>query len=213
VVNPDEIVREFGADTIRLYEMFMGPLEDQKPWDTKGAVGVRRFLDKVWSVKDKIGDVDNPDCVHLLHQTIKKVTEDLAAMKFNTAVSQMMIFVNALGEAELVPRAVYETFLVLLSPFAPHLCEELWEQTGHATSIFSESWPKWNERLVKDELVAVAIQVNGKLRGTMSVSPDLSEAEALARARSQANVEKHLAGKEVVKAVYIPGRLINLVVK
>ncbi|MBU0646255.1 leucine--tRNA ligase [Patescibacteria group bacterium] len=213
VVNPDEIVEQFGADTIRIYEMFMGPLEDAKPWNTEGAVGVRRFLDKIWNAKDKIHGADEAGLKKLLHKTIKKVTADIQDLKFNTAVSALMIMANAMQNAAMVSSGIYEKYLILLAPFAPHLAEELWEQTGHKESIFNQAWPKHDEALAKDDLVQVAVQVNGKVRGTMEISPDLSESDARARAEAVENVAKHLEGKKIVKVIYIPGRMVNLVVK
>ncbi len=213
VVNPDDIVREYGADTIRAYEMFMGPFDDPKPWDTKGVVGVRRFLDKVWNLQEKLGETDDPELTRVLHKTIKRVSEDLDAFKFNTAVAQLMICTNAMQEALTVPRDVFATFVAVLAPFAPHIAEELWERLGRKKSVFAQGWPEHDPALAKDELVKVAIQVNGKLRGTMAVAPDMSEADARERAVAEQNVAKHLEGKEIVKVIYVPGRMVNLVVK
>ncbi|MFC1788056.1 leucine--tRNA ligase [Patescibacteria group bacterium] len=223
VINPDEIVREYGADTIRIYEMFMGPLEDAKPWDTKGAVGVRRFLDKVCGVKDKlrdpppfqggVGGGSDDELNRPLHKAIKQVTHDLEQMKFNTAIAAMMSLSNQMQKAEYVRREVFEKFILILCPFAPHLCAELWEQLGHSESVFDRPWPEFDARLVKDDLITLAIQVNGKLRSTVEVAADLSKAEASERALADSMIQKHTEGKEVVKVIYVPGRLINFVVK
>ncbi len=221
VVNPDEVIELYGADSIRLYEMFMGPLEDAKPWSTNGIVGVRRFLDKVWGMRMKFeirnskseenSKVEN--IKKIVHKTIKKVTDDIDAFKFNTAISQMMICVNAMMEFEEVPREEYEMLIAILAPFAPHLAEEIWSDLGHTTSIFDEAWPTYDPGLLVDELVPIAIQVNGKLRATVELSPDLPEKDVQDRALATENVIKFVEGKEIVKVIFVPGRLINIVVK
>ena len=206
VINPDDVVNEFGADTLRMYEMFMGPFEDDKPWDTNGILGVRRFLDRVWSLMEG----SDPSLEKLLHKTIKKVTEDTGRMRFNTAISQMMIFVKA-ATATGVAMDQMRRFVTLLAPYAPFLAEELWERVGGATSIHLEPWPLFDPELAKDDVVALAVQVNGKLRATFEVSPDLSQEDVEALARGDAHVASYLKG-EVKKVVFVPGRLINFVV-
>ncbi len=233
VVNPDDVIEQYGADSIRLYEMFMGPLEDAKPWSTNGIVGVRRFLDKVWGMRVRVlgvkgsevprgisvypnlrtSEPPNLSVNRLVHKTIKKVTDDIDAFKFNTAISQMMICVNAMMELEEVPRKEYEMLIAILAPFAPHLSEEIWADLGHTTSIFAETLPSYNPAFLIDELVPIAIQVNGKLRATVKLSPDLPEKDVQDRALATENVTKFVDGKEIVKVVFIPGRLINIVVK
>ncbi|MEI6510734.1 MAG: leucine--tRNA ligase [Candidatus Uhrbacteria bacterium] len=213
VVNPDEVVEQYGADALRLYEMFMGPLEDAKPWDTSGIVGVRRFLDKVWMMRERVVDGDNSDAMRAVHKTIKKVSEDIDAMKFNTAISAMMICANALQTAETIPRDAYGSFVKLLATFAPHLGEEIWHDLGNASSVFDEAWPTFDEAMLVDDLVAIAVQVNGKLRGTIQMDPSSNEKDVQDRAVATENVAKFLEGVEIVKVIYVPGRLINIVVK
>jgi len=212
VINPDDVVAEYGADAIRLYEMFMGPLEDAKPWSTEGVVGVRRFLEKVWKLSERVGDGHDDAMTRLVHKTVKKVTEDLDAMKFNTAIAQMMTCTNALSELDVVPREGFEMFVRVLAPFAPHVGEEVWEKLGHERSIFAEAWPAFDAALIKDDRVKLAVQVNGKLRATIEVSPDLAEADVQERALADSNVQKFTEGKQVAKVVFVPGRLINIVV-
>lgn len=222
VVNPDDVVEEFGADSLRMFEMFMGPLEDAKPWNTKGIVGVRRFLEKIYSIvenKDLIAcDCSTGDCAstpkglpNLLHKTIKKVGEDIEEFKFNTAISQMMILLNEMSKHERLPKAAVEKLVQLLSPFAPHIAEELWEKMGHSESIFKERWPAYSPELIKDELFNLVIQVNGKNRDVIEVSADISEDEVKKISLESENVKKWIVG-DVKKVVYIKGRLVNIVV-
>ncbi|TAK03327.1 leucine--tRNA ligase [Patescibacteria group bacterium] len=212
VINPDDIVHEYGADALRLYEMFMGPLEDAKPWDTKGLVGVRRFLDKAWACRTKLADATDPELSRVVHKTIKKVSDDLDQLKFNTAISQLMICTNAFAAVEAVPRGLFATFVTILAPFAPHLAEELWTDLGHKMSVFQASWPVADASLIKDAIVKVAVSVNGKVRATIDIAPDLPQEEAVARALATENVEKYLAGAKPKKVIYVPGRMINIVV-
>ncbi len=213
VVNPDEVIEQYGADALRLYEMFMGPLEDAKPWDTSGIVGVRRFLDKVWMMRERVVEAKNVDATRAVHKTIKKVSEDIDGMKFNTAISAMMICANALHVAETIPRDAYESFVKILATFAPHLGEEIWHDLGNASSVFDESWPTYDATLLVDDLVAIAVQVNGKLRGTIEMDPTSNEKDVQDRAMATENVAKFVEGNEIVKVIYVPGRLINIVVK
>jgi leucyl-tRNA synthetase len=221
VVNPDDVVEQYGADAIRLYEMFMGPLEDAKPWDTRGIVGVRRFLEKTWRLREKVegrnskvkGGAVNDGTERIVQKTVKKVSDDIDALKFNTAISQLMVCANALQELESVPRRAYEAFVALLAPFAPHLCEEIWQSLGHEESVFDRAWPAYDGSAVGEALVSLAVQVNGRLRATVDVSPDLPEADVRERALAAENVARYAEGKEIVKVVFVPGRLINVVVK
>ena len=216
MVNPDEVVEQYGADALRLYEMFMGPLEDAKPWDTSGIVGVRRFLDKVWMMRERVEGAEGrrfEGADRIVHKTIKKVSEDIDAMKFNTAISAMMICANALQTAETIPRGAYESFVKLLATFAPHLGEEIRHDLGNASSVFDEAWPTFDEAMLVDDLVAIAVQVNGKLRGTIQMDPSSNEKDVQDRAMATENVAKFLEGTEIVKVIYVPGRLINIVVK
>ena len=217
VVNPDEVVSEYGADALRMYEMFMGPLEDAKSWDTKGVVGIRRFLDKVEKLSGNVmGGVPRPrtdEHTKLIHKAIKKITADLEDLKFNTAISQLMIVTNELSSATSIDRETFETFLKLLAPLAPHLAEELWEKLGFSTSIFAESWPTFDPSLIVDDVVEMGVQVNGKVRGTISIAPNADEAAAKELAFANANVMKWIEGKEIAKIVYVPGKIFNIVVK
>lgn len=209
VINPDGFVQEYGADTIRLYELFMGPFDQAIPWDTKGVIGVRRFLDKVWSLLEKLNEDKNDDLERLLHKTIKKVSEDIETMDFNTAISQMMIFVN---KAEAISKQVLAKFLLVLAPFAPHLAEEMWQELGNKDSIFKENWPDYDQKLIKDDNINLVIQVNGKVRDMLSVPAGISEAEAKKLALASEKVRKYLDGQEPKKIIFVKGKLVNLVV-
>lgn len=219
VVNPDEMVERFGADAVRLYEMFMGPLEAMKPWSTRGVEGVTRFLDRVWRLMiDEDGKVGRavidtePSLDHqrVLHQTIKKVTEDIEELRFNTAIAQMMVFTNELTKAEKRPRAVLEPFVLLLSPFAPHLAEEVWERLGHTSSVGLESWPSFDPALVVTERIEIPVQVNGKLRGKIQVDAGATR-DSIEPLASEA-VKEWLQGKDLRKVIYVEKKLINFVV-
>ena len=215
VVNPDDIVQEFGADTLRVYEMFMGPFEEPVPWSTNGVVGVRRFLDRIHGLvgeNGRTGVGENATTTKLLHKTIKKITEDIEGFHFNTAISALMIFVNAWQEQG-ASKETIETFLKILSPFAPHLAEECWAALGHTSCIVQEPWPAYDPALIKDTEVTVAVQVNGKLRGTIVLAPDADEISAVAAARADENVQKYLGESAVKKVVYISGRMINFVIQ
>jgi len=210
VINPDDVVAEYGADALRLYEMFMGPLEDAKPWNTKGIVGVSRFLERVWKLKPSAKDGKNLE--NLLHKTIKKVSEDIENLKFNTAISAMMILVNESNGGEAMTKQQHEIFLKLFSPFAPHLAEELWNQAGNKNSIFVEAWPKYDETLTKDESIEMIVQINGRVRGKFSVPANITEEEAIKMASCDDVIKKWLEGKEPKKVIFVKGRLVNIVV-
>ncbi len=214
VVNPDDVVRDFGADALRVYEMFMGPLEQVKPWQTSGIQGVRRFLDRVEAVARR-ELADGPmdvETAKLVHRTVKKVGEDIEALRFNTAVSAMMILVNHLGGLDRPPRDAVERLVLVLSPFAPHLAEELWERLGHAPSVANVAWPSFDPALCVDDVVDVPVQVNGKLRGTVSLARDADADAARSAALAHEHVQSFVAGKSVRKLVYVPGRVVNLIV-
>jgi leucyl-tRNA synthetase len=213
VINPDDIVRDYGADALRAYEMFMGPLEQVKPWQTAGLQGVRRFLDRVWVLAQREPTATMDDATaRLLARTVKKVGDDIEAMRFNTAVSAMMIFANHLHGLDAPPREAIEKLVLILSPFAPHLAEELWERLGHAPSIADVAWPGYDPALCVDAEVEIAVQVNGKVRGRITVARDADEATARALALADAGAKPHLEGKTVRKVVYVPGRIVNLIV-
>jgi leucyl-tRNA synthetase len=214
VVNPDDIVKSHGADTLRAYEMFMGPLESTKPWQTANIEGVRRFLDRVWNVctgplTDEPGDLAT---LRLLHKTVKKVGEDIEAMRFNTAISAMMILVKQLGSLPQVPRQAARVFALLVSPFAPHLGEELWQELGGKASLAYEPWPSFDPALVKDDVVEIGVQVNGKVRGAVELAVDATQEAALEAAAASPNVASHLAGKTVKKVIYVAGKILNIIV-
>ncbi|MEC0234767.1 leucine--tRNA ligase [Paenibacillus kribbensis] len=220
VINPDDIVNTFGADTLRIYEMFMGPLEATKPWNENGVEGAHRFLSRVWrlfvsedgSLNDKItNDGGSDEFKRTWHKTLKKVTEDLDALRFNTAISQLMIFTNDAYKAELLPRAAMENFVQMLSPLAPHLAEELWQLLGHSDSITYAAWPAYDEAWTVDAEVEIVVQVNGKIVQRAKIAKDLDAKEMETFALALDNVQQVLAGKTVRKVIAVPGKLVNIV--
>jgi leucyl-tRNA synthetase len=224
VVNPDEIVARHGADAFRLYEMFLGPLEQVKPWNTRGVEGMSRFLNRVWRLvagadADEGGNAPpladaapTRDQQRLVHQTIAKVTEDIDAMRFNTAISALMELTNAMYKWPQVPRASAETLVLLLSPLAPHLAEELWQRLGAKESLAYHAWPVADPALLKADVLEIPVQVNGKVRGKISVPAEAQESEVIEIAKQDSNVGKHLAGQSVKRAIYVRGRIVNFVV-
>ncbi|MBI2410900.1 MAG: leucine--tRNA ligase [Candidatus Kerfeldbacteria bacterium] len=215
VINPDDVVNEYGADTLRMYEMFMGPFEEMKPWSTESIKGIRRFLDRVWRLKEKVQkDVtEEKATVSELHRTIKKVTEDIDRFDFNTAISQMMIALNLFEKQPVISQSVFELFITILSPFAPHITAELWEQCNFEGEIAQQPWPEYDEELVKETTVNMAVQINGKMRDTITLAVDSSENQARDAAMQSEKVQKHIEGKSVVKVIYIPGKILNIVLK
>ncbi len=194
--------------------MFMGPLEQVKPWQTSGLQGVRRFLDRVHAVATRpLTDAMDPETERLLHKTIKKVTQDIEALRYNTAISTMMIFTNHLQSLPATPREAMEKLALCLSPFAPHLAEELWSgPLGRSPSIAIAPFPGYDEALCVDDVVEIPVQVNGKVRGKVMLAPDATETQARDAALADENVQKHLGGKAVRKLVYIPGRILNVII-
>ena len=216
VINPDAVIRDYGADTMRVYEMFMGPLTMSKPWSTQGTIGVYRFLDRIWRIatEKRIEDVAVPaELEKLLHKTAKKVTNDTATLNFNTAISQMMVLVNEMNKLEVVPKKVLETLTLLLSPYTPHLAEELWSMLGHEPSVANEKWPEYDEALCAEDTIEMVVQVNGKLRARIPMPTTASKDEMLAEAKRNAKIVPYLEGKSLVKEIVVPGKLVNLVVK
>jgi leucyl-tRNA synthetase len=216
VVNPDDVIRRYGADTLRLYEMFMGPFEAVKPWSTKNIEGCYRFLQKVWRIAEEMKVVESPApeaLERLTHKTIRKVTEDIETFGFNTAISQMMIFANELFKAREVPKKCLEKLTLVLSPFAPHLCEELWSKLGHKETLAYESWPQYDPVLTQDDTFELVFAVNGKKRSALEVPKDISEAEAIEAAMADEAIKRHIDGKEVIKKLYVPGKLVNVVIR
>ncbi|HPW65413.1 MAG TPA: class I tRNA ligase family protein, partial [Candidatus Omnitrophota bacterium] len=222
VINPDDVVKQYGADSFRLYEMFMGPLEMTKPWSTAGVEGVYRFLGKVWRLFiDREGRLHAnivsrvPDASELrsLHRAIKKVTDDLEELRMNTAISALMIFVNEVSSHADHSREILEKFLLLLAPFAPHLAEELWLMLGHDKTLAYAEWPGYDAKYLVEDEVEMAILVGGKVRTKMTVPSALGEEEVKKMAVEQPRIREFLAGKTVVKIIVVPKRTVNLVVK
>ena len=216
VVNPDDVIRTYGADSMRLYEMFMGPLEAVKPWSTRGVEGVFRFLKRVWRMIAQTPVADVPltkEQAKLLHATVKKVTEDTDTLNFNTAISQMMIFVNEFSKCEKMPREAAETFVKLLSPYAPHIAEELWELLGNQAPVSLAAWPAYSEEFLKEDEIEILIQINGRPRERMMMPVDAPPAEMERLALACDGVRKQLEGKNVVKVICVPKRVVNIVVK
>jgi leucyl-tRNA synthetase len=214
VVNPDQVVKEYGADTLRLYEMFMGPFDQAIPWDTQGIKGVRRFLDKVWRLSTRVKETKpSLNTLKKLHQTIKKVSEDIETFNFNTAISYLMELANHLGKLKTIPLSVWRNFLIILAPFAPHITEELWSRLGFKKSIHQQKWPKYNAKLIIEENFTLIVQVNGKLRAKLIMRKGVNQKEAQEKAQKHLKVAKHLKGKRIKKIVFVPDRLINFVVE
>ncbi|HEY4176354.1 MAG TPA: leucine--tRNA ligase [Kofleriaceae bacterium] len=231
VVNPDDMCNEYGADAMRMYELFMGPLEDGVEWETAGVAGTRRFLDRAWRLLvvpadtqtpgsvDTLGDkvsedkgTENKDLERVLHAAIKKVTSAVTDLKFNTAISEMMVFVNEATKAPAIPKAWFEMFVTILAPFAPHLAEEMWQRLGHRESITYAPWPQFDEAKLTKDVMVIAVQVMGKLRGQIEVPLDATEATILAAAKADEKVVSFLEGKPIKREIYVKGRLVNLVV-
>jgi leucyl-tRNA synthetase len=213
VINPDDVVREFGADALRAYEMFMGPLEQVKPWQTSGIQGVRRFLDRVFKLctGDLVDDPADEATLRLLHKTIKKVGDDIEAMRFNTAVSALMILTNHLSSLERIPESAARTLVLLLCPIAPHLGEELWQRMGGTGSVSLQSWPGFDEALVRDDQVEIGVQVNGKVRGRILLARDASQEQAMELAMAQENVAAHVGEGTIRKVIYRPAQILNII--
>ena len=215
VVNPDDVVNEYGADTLRLYEMFIGDFEKAAPWNTSSIKGCKRFLDRIWALADKRveGEGVRPALEALVHRTIKKVGEDIDSLKANTAIAQLMIYVNALYDNGGATRAEYEVLLQLLNPFAPHMTEELWEQMGHAGRLAYHPWPAYDEAKCVEQTIEIAVQVNGKVKARIHVAAGVEAADAIAAAKAEPAVAEAISGKTVVKEIYVKGKLVNLAVK
>lgn len=217
VINPDEVVDQYGADTMRLYEMFMGDFEQAAPWQTSAIAGCNRFLDRVWTLSDKLveGEGYRPQVETLMHQTIKKVGADIETLKMNTAIAQLMTLVNALYDNGGATKAELETVVQLLNPFAPHMTEELWEKLGHShdEQLAYYPWPKYEEAKCVESTVEIAVQVNGKVKARLKVAADIDAAAAIAAAKADPAVAAALEGKQLVKEIYVKGRLVNLAVK
>jgi leucyl-tRNA synthetase len=221
VVNPDDVIDQYGADALRLYEMFMGPLEAMKPWSTSSVEGVTRFLDRLWRLcleedggRSHALTEEAPDAAteRLVHQTVKKVSEDIEGLKFNTAIAQMMVCVNELTRLERRPRWALERLVLVLSPFAPHIAEEIWQRLGHDGSLAYEPWPAWDPALVLEDTVTVAVQVNGKLRATLELPRDLGAEQVREAALADPRILKYVEDATVRKVIHVPNKLLSLVV-
>ncbi|MCX6135795.1 MAG: leucine--tRNA ligase [Ignavibacteriales bacterium] len=221
VVNPDDVISQYGADSMRLFEMFMGPLEEMKPWNTRGVEGVFRFLNRVWRLfVDESGKLNpaivkgapSPEFERLYHQTVKKVGEDIEGLRFNTAISQLMIFVNEAYKLPVLPLREMEQFVLLLAPFAPHVSEELWQVIGHPSSLAYEPWPLFRLTKTIEDMVEVVLQVNGKVRGKLLVAQGTSDEDLERLANQDVNTQKFLAGKKVVRTIVVKNKLVNIVV-
>lgn len=223
VVNPDDIIRDFGADSLRLYEMFMGPLDQVKPWDTQGVQGVNRFLAKCWRLivaqnenvlQDNIRDIAcDAETETLMHQTIRKLGEDIESLNFNTGISQMMVYVNHLSRLKEVPKAAAEALVLVLAPYAPHIAEELWSILGHSDCIANAQWPEFDAQKCEVARIKMAVQVVGKTRGTIEIDRNASEDDIVKAAQAIPAVAKQLDGKTIVKTIIVPGRILNFIAK
>tara|TARA_R110002124_G_C8962150_1_gene514178 strand:- start:358 stop:2895 length:2538 start_codon:yes stop_codon:yes gene_type:complete len=225
VINPDHIIEEYGADSLRLYEMFMGPLEQVKPWSTKGVEGVNRFLNRAWRllIDEETGDLSSKiinqepekEQLKVLHEAIKKVSEDIETLRFNTAISALMIFVNEANQWDEIPKSIAEEFVVLLSPFAPHIGEEIWYLLGNSDSIAYAKWPDFNEEYLKEDSILYPIQVNGKVRSDLEVPAEkaMDKDYVLSKAKEDSKIADYLKESVIVKEIFVPKRIINLVIK
>lgn len=216
VVNPSDIVRDYGADTLRLYEMFMGPLEVSKPWSHQGVEGAKRFLNRVWAFfteESNLTDAPVPELEKVYHRTVKKVTEDFEKLAFNTAISQMMIFVNAVYKAGKCPKNYAEGLIKMLSCICPHIGEEIWSIFGHEDTIAYEKWPVYDESKTVDSAVEIVVQVNGKVKARLTIAVDEAKEDVIAKAKADSAIAALMEGKNIVKEIYVPNKLVNIVVK
>ncbi|HIT53586.1 MAG TPA: leucine--tRNA ligase [Candidatus Fimivicinus intestinavium] len=215
VVNPDDIVREYGADTMRLYEMFIGDFEKAAPWNSASIKGCKRFLDRVWNLQEIVteGDGYRPELEAMVHRTVKKVTEDIDNLKANTAIAAMMSLLNAICDTGAITKGELRTLTLLLNPFAPHMTEEIWEKMGFGGVVTDQQWPAYDEAKCREETVEIAVQINGKVRAKLSVPAEIEAAQAIALAKREEKIQAALEGKQTVKEIYVKGKLVNLVVK
>jgi leucyl-tRNA synthetase len=223
VINPDDIIKEYGADTLRLYEMFLGPLEVSKPWIVAGITGVSRFLERLWVISEKPlcetqEGSEDAELKKLLHKTVKKVTDDTESLNFNTAISAMMIYSNELAKLAEIPRIMWEPLVIMVSAYAPHLGEELWEKLGHNKSVSACNWPSYNETLTHDDQVNIVVQVNGKIREKFTTAAGTAKEELEKTALAMPGVQKwllasELDGQTIVKVISVPDKLVNIVTK
>ena len=215
VVNPDDIVNDFGADTFRTYEMFIGAFDQATPWSMNGVKGCYRFMERVWNLQDMVNDEDgySKDLESLMHKTVKKVSDDIERMKFNTAIASLMALINEFYKKGSITRGELKTFLLLLNPTAPHITEEMWENAGFGGALHAACWPIYDEAKTIDETVEIVVQLNGKLRDKIMVAAGLSKEEMEQAVLADEKIKALLDGKQIIKTVCVPGKLVNFVVK
>lgn len=215
VINPDDIVKDFGADTLRTYEMFIGDFEKSVPWSENGVKGCRRFLDRVWRLQDLIvkGEGYTPELESLIHKTIKKVSHDFETLKFNTGIAALMTLSNEFNDFGKITKQDFATFLMLLNPVAPHITEELWEINKLGGKLYNSPWPKFDEAKTIDDVIQMPIQVNGKVRGVLEVNLDDTQDIVREKAIADENISKFLADKSIIKEIFVMGKIYNIVVK
>ena len=210
VVNPDDIIKEYGADVLRVYEMFIGPFDQSVAWEPQAIVGIKRFFDRLLKLSEKISD--NAKTLPVLHQTIKKVTDNIEQMAFNTSVSQMMICVNEYEKQGSISKHDFSLFLKIIAPFAPYITEAFWQDLGYVTSIHKEAWPQADEKLAEEEEVTYAIQITGKLRGTIVLPKDLTENQVMEQLKNHEIYIKYIGSENPKKVIFVPNRLVNIVI-
>ena len=215
VINPDDIVNSYGADTMRMYEMFMGDFEKAAPWKSSSIKGCTRFLERVWALQDVLVDGEgySKELESAMHKTVRKVTEDIEVLAFNTAIAAMMTLLNEISDKKQITRGEYRTLLLLLNPFAPHMTEELWEICNFGGMVYQQSWPTYDEAKCIDKMVEIAIQISGKLRGRVSIPMDSDDAAALAAVKALPEIAAAIEGKTIVKEIVVPNKLVNIVAK
>jgi leucyl-tRNA synthetase len=217
VVNPDEFIEEYGADCFRTYLMFLGPYTQGGDFQDKGITGVRRFYDRLYravlSRSYTASPVDDQELVTLTHRTVRDVTQHMKTLEYNTAIAFMMEYLNGITRRDVIHRETLEVLVRLVAPFGPHLAEELWEMLGHKDSVFTAGWPQWDESKIVIDTFELVAQVNGKVRATMKAPVDITREDAISKAAANENVHRFIDGKSVIKTVYVPGKLVNIVVK
>ena len=216
VINPDDMVKQYGADALRIYEMFMGPIDAAKPWDPNGIDGSKKFIDRVWRLfkeSGKVVDKPNKNLEKAYNYTVKKVTNDYETMNFNTAISQMMIFVNLANKEEVLPLEYAEGFLKLLNPVAPHITEELWSEMGHTETITYSTWPTFDEAKTQEDTISLPVQINGKLRANVEIEKDEDQESVKQKVHNNDKIQAQIEEKQIVKEIYVPNRIYNIVIK
>jgi leucyl-tRNA synthetase len=215
VINPDDVIKENGADTLRLFEMFIGDFEKSAPWSSSSIKGCRRFLERIWALQDIVtnGDSYRKELESAMHKCIKKVTEDIEGLKFNTAIAAMMALLNQISDSGNITRGEYKTLLIMLNPFAPHITEEIWELMSYGGMITEQKWVQFDEAKCIDETVGIAVQINGKLKGTVTLSPEATQEQALNAVNDDTKLAMHFKDKTIIKIIFVKGKLLNIVVK